>query len=126
METTGLEGQTTMASASCEGLEHAGPGTGPVGPLEPHPGHGHVVAEADEVLLEADLGPVHQLSRVRSGSSVTGTTWTSTPHERASSRGDLAQGGAFGQALGAVAVGGQVLVAEVEPGDPTQTRRATP
>ena len=61
MDTTGLEGQTTMMSASSRASSTPGPGRALVGPLEPDAGHGHVVAEADEVLLEADLGPVHQL-----------------------------------------------------------------
>ena len=40
--------------------------------------------------------------------------------------GDLPQGGALVQALGPVAVGGQVLITEVEPGDPRPTVGGTP
>ena len=61
METTGLDGQTTMVSARVQGFEHTGTRARLLRPLEPDAGHGDVVAEADEVLLEPDLGSVHQL-----------------------------------------------------------------
>ena len=61
METTGLDGQHHDGLGGVQGLEHPGPGPGPLGPFEPDPGHRHVVAEPHEVLLEADLGAVDQL-----------------------------------------------------------------
>ena len=98
------------------------PGAGPgrLGPVEADAGHGHVVVEAHEVLLEADLGPVGQLQP--GAERVVGhRQQVDADAPRAGQlAGDLAQGGPLGQALGPVAVGGQVLVAEAEPGDPAQ------
>ncbi len=73
-----------------------------------------------EVLLEAHLGPVDQLQP--GAERIVGDRHQVDAHpERAGQlRGDLAQGGALAQPLGPVAVGGQVLVAEVEPGDPAE------
>ncbi len=57
MDTTGLEGHTTMVSARSRASSTPGPGRAVVGPLEPDAGHRDVVAEPHEVLLKADLGP---------------------------------------------------------------------
>ena len=61
METTGLDGHTTMVVGFVEDSITPGPGRAGVGALEADPGHGHVVAEPHEVLLEPDLGSVGQL-----------------------------------------------------------------
>ena len=57
METTGFEGHTTMRVRVAERLHDAGRRAGRVGALEAHAANRHVVAEPDEVVLEADLGP---------------------------------------------------------------------
>ena len=57
METTGFDGHTTIVSASSERLHDPRRRAGRRGALEAHAAHRHVVAQADEVVLEADLGP---------------------------------------------------------------------
>ena len=119
MDTTGFDGQTTTVPAP-PGRRARRARAGPGRRLEPDPGHGHVVAEVHEVLLEADLGPVHQL---QPGSQrVVGHRDDADAHPARAGQlaGDLAQRGAFAEPLSAVEVGGQVPVAEVEPGDPAQ------
>ena len=53
---------------------------------------------------------------MRTGSSDMGRRRTDTPEGGGDLGGDLRQGGPVGQALGAVEVGGEVAVAEAEPG----------
>ena len=133
METTGLEGHTTTRSPPSRRLEHTGSGAGRRRPLEPDRGHGDVVAK----VVRSTPGsraprPRPAAARVRSGSSVTGSMRDAHPEGVGQLAGDLAQGGALVQALGPVAVGGQVLIAEVEPGDPpkrssdSMTRQVSP
>ena len=75
------------------------------------------VAAADEVLLERDSSAVGAGSRrVRTGSSDMGSSRIPTPKARVNSAVTCRQRGALGQALGAVQVGGEVAVAEAEPG----------
>ena len=78
------------------------------------------MAEADEVLLKADLGPLGQLQPGAEGVVGDRHQVDADPPRAGQLAGDLAQRGPFGQALAPVAVGGQVLVAETEPGDPPQ------
>ena len=86
METTGFDGQTTIRSAGAERLQHARCRAGRRGSLEAHTAHRDLVAQADEVVLEGDLrsrrpeaGRLARIRRVRSGSSVTGSSRTATP-----------------------------------------------
>ena len=62
--------------------------------------------------------------RVRTGSSVIGMIRRLHPEPRRDLGGHLAEPGALGQAQGAVQVGGQVAVAEAEPGVPAVGREA--
>ena len=57
METTGFDGHTTMVVGVAQGLQHPGGRAGRGGALEPDAADGDVVTEADEVVLEPDLGP---------------------------------------------------------------------
>ena len=70
-------------------------------------------------------GPSSSRSRVRSGSSVTGSSRTPTPNRSASSPVTVPERRALGQSLRPVEVGGEVLVAEVEPGDAAEGPRAS-
>ncbi len=109
-----------------DGPEHAGRRPGLIGAVEADIGDGHVVAEPDEVLLEADLGPVGQPEVGADGIVAhRDDAHPDTPRPAQLGR-DLVQGGPLGQALGAVAVGGEVAVAEPEPGEAAQPSRATP
>ena len=116
----GSTGRRRRSSAPRDGLEHAGPGTGVVGPLEADPATATSWRSRTKYSWKPTSGPSTSCSRVRSGSSVTGTTSDADAEAIGELGGDRAQGGALRQPLGAVAVGGQVPVAEVEPGDPAE------
>ena len=75
------------------------------------------MAEFDEVLLEADLLAPFDLQP--GAQPVVGHRQEAETEAEALGqlRGDGAECHSFGQPLGAVEVGGQVLVAQVEPGD---------
>ena len=109
-----------MVVASSRTLITEGPGRAAAGALKANPGHGHVVVEPYEVLLESDLRPIGQLNPGAEG--IVGDRQQGDGHAKGAGQlaGHLAQGGALGQTLGPVAVGGQVLITEVEPGDPAQ------
>ena len=57
METIGLDGQTTTMSARSSASRTPGPGPADSAPSKRTLAHRHLVAQADEVVLEADLGP---------------------------------------------------------------------
>ena len=110
-----------MVVGLVQGLEHAGPGTGarrpPRSGRRPRPrrGGGGRSTPGSRPRVRPPAAP-----GCGAGSSVTGTTLTPTPHDRASSPVTSPRVAPSAEALGAVAVGGQVAVAEVEPGDPAQ------
>ena len=57
METIGLDGQTTIVSASSSASSTPGPGRAASAPSKRTAAYSHLVVEPDEVVLEADLGP---------------------------------------------------------------------
>ena len=78
------------------------------------------MAQPHEVLLESDLGSVGQLEAGAEGVVGHGHQADAQPPRAGQLRGHHSQPGALTEPLGPIAVGGQVLVAEVEPGDPAQ------
>ena len=122
METTGFDGQTTMVSACTRDSITPGAGRAAVCPLEADAPDGHVVAETDEVVLEADLRP-GRAQRTGLGQGDPGAQpvvgHRQQPHRHAAPvaqrRGHRAQGLAGPQPARPVQMRRQVAVAEPEP-----------
>ena len=115
IDTIGLDGAITMQSAAFS--TSSSPGARPASARadEAHCRHGHAVAQLDEVLLEGDVAAVGEGDD--GGDRVVAHRNQSLPHapRRADLGGHFRQRGAFGESGGAVEVGGQITVAEVEP-----------
>ena len=109
-----------------DGLEHTGGRPGRVGSLEPDGPHRHRVAESDEVVLEGHLvavagGPAQGEPDPGADRVVGhGQEPDGDPRAAASSAVTSLRRRPLRQALGAVEVGGQVPVAQAEPGLPAQ------
>ena len=92
IDTTGLDGAMTTASACSDRLEHAGGGCAAADAVHGHRTDLDVVALAHEVLLERQLaGRRWSWTLVRTGSSVTGSSRAARPHAPGDLRGDLRQ-----------------------------------
>jgi hypothetical protein len=119
METTGLEGHTTMASAASRASRTPGPGRAArhprSGPRTP-PRRGGAARSTPEIRPRVR----RQLQAGAEG--IVGDRHQVDAHSPRAGQlaGDLAQRGPSAEPLGPVAVGGQVLITEAEPGDPAQ------
>ena len=120
IDTIGFDGATTTASAAVDGVEHA---RGRAGPRRRRRSAPPTPARACWRCTKYSWKPISMPAPspgsvdavVRSGSSVDRQQAQPEAPRRGDLGGDRGQVGALGQALGAVQVGAEVAVAEVEP-----------
>ena len=116
IETIGLDGHTTTTSAPATAASTPGAGTAILGSSNRTASTATAWRRPTKYSWNETSGPSTSVSRVRTGSSDIGTRRTGTPRAAVISDGDLGQGRALRQALGAVQVGGEVVVSQAEPG----------
>ena len=116
IDTIGFDGAITTASASAMRLEHAGRRAGGLGAVEAHRRRRRTSCWRCTKYSWKPISPSPAtVTRVCSRSSVTGSSRRPRPQAVGDLGGHLGQRRAGAQAVGAVQVGGEVAVAEVEP-----------